>query len=44
MRFSLPLAKLQPGRYTCQVSVIQPGVQKFAVWRSAMVVLPATAE
>jgi VWFA-related protein len=44
MRFSLPLAKLQPGRYTCQVSVIQPGVQKFAVWRSAMVVLPATPE
>ena len=44
MRFSLPLAKLPPGRYTCQVSVIQPGAQKFAVWRSAMVVLPTTAE
>jgi hypothetical protein len=42
MRFSLPLAKLQPGRYTCQVSVIEPGTQKFAVWRSPVVVLPAT--
>ena len=40
MRFSLPLAALQPGRYTCQVNVIQPGAQKFAVWRSPMVVLP----
>jgi hypothetical protein len=31
---------LQPGRYTCQVNVIEPSVQKFAVWRSAMVLLP----
>jgi len=38
--FTVPLGKLQPGRYTCQVNVIQPGVRKFAVWRSAMVVLP----
>ena len=38
--FTVPLGKLQPGRYTCQVNVIQPGVQKFAVWRSAMVLLP----
>ncbi len=42
MRFSLPLTKLQSGRYTCQVSVIEPGAQKFAVWRSPVVVLPAT--
>jgi hypothetical protein len=40
VRFQVPLAKLQPGRYTCQVSVMEPSVQKFAVWRSAMVVLP----
>jgi hypothetical protein len=38
--FTVPLGKLQPGRYTCQVNVIQPGERKFAVWRSAMVVLP----
>jgi VWFA-related protein len=38
--FSVPLAKLQPGRYTCQVSVLDPSAQKFAVWRSPMVLLP----
>jgi VWFA-related protein len=40
MSFSVPLDKLQPGRYTCQVNVVEPGVQKFAVWRSPMVLLP----
>jgi VWFA-related protein len=38
--FTVPLGKLQPGRYTCQVNVIEPAVQKFAVWRAAMVLLP----
>lgn len=37
---SVPLAKLLPGRYTCQVNVMAPGAQKFAVWRSNMVLLP----
>jgi hypothetical protein len=40
VRFSVPLAKLQPGRYTCQVTVVNPSAQKFAVWRTAMVLLP----
>lgn len=38
--FSVALSRLQPGRYTCQVSLLNPSVQKFAVWRSPMVVLP----
>ncbi len=38
--FSVALARLQPGRYTCQVSLLNPSAQKFAVWRSPMVVLP----
>jgi VWFA-related protein len=38
--FSVPLGKLQPGRYTCQVNVLNPTEQKFGVWRSAMVLLP----
>jgi hypothetical protein len=38
--FSVPLGKLQPGRYTCQVNVLNPSQQKFAVWRSPMVLLP----
>ena len=39
LRFSVPLAKLQPGRYTCQVSVMDPTAQKFAFWRAPIVVL-----
>ena len=40
LRFSVPLAQLEPGRYTCQVMVLEPSAKKFAVWRSAIVVLP----
>ncbi|MGA2267227.1 MAG: VWA domain-containing protein [Bryobacteraceae bacterium] len=40
VRFSVPLAKLQPGRYTCQVSVLDPTASKFAFWRAPMVLLP----
>jgi hypothetical protein len=40
LRFSIPLEKLQPGRYTCQVSVLDPGQQKFAFWRAPVMVLP----
>jgi VWFA-related protein len=38
--FSVPLGGLQPGRYTCQVNVLNPSEHKFAVWRSPMVLLP----
>ena len=37
---SVPLDRLQPGRYTCQVSVLAPDSRKFAVWRSNLVLLP----
>jgi len=40
VQFSVPMDKLQPGRYTCQVSVLNPSAQKFAVWRSPIVLLP----
>ena len=40
LRFSVPLAKLRPGKYTCQVSVMDPSAQKFAFWRAPVVVLP----
>ncbi|MBI4878022.1 MAG: VWA domain-containing protein [Acidobacteria bacterium] len=43
LKFSIPLAKLEPGRYTCQVSVFNPAAQKFAVWRAPIVLLPAQA-
>jgi VWFA-related protein len=38
--FRVNLASLQPGRYTCQVNVLDPAAKKFAVWRSAMALLP----
>jgi hypothetical protein len=41
LTFSVPLEKLTAGRYTCQVSVVQPSAQKFAVWRTPIVVLPS---
>ena len=37
LRFSLPLEKLRPGRYTCQVTVLDPTARKFAFWRAPMV-------
>ena len=33
------LNKLQPGRYTCQVSVLDPQAQKFAPWRAPVVIV-----
>ena len=40
LKFSVPLSKMQPGRYTCQVSVLDPTAQKVAYWRSPMVLTP----
>jgi hypothetical protein len=34
MRFSLSLANLPPGDYTCQVTVVSPTGQKVAFWPS----------
>ena len=39
LRFSVPMAKLQPGRYTCQVSVLDPTTQRFAFWRAPMMLV-----
>lgn len=40
IRFSFPLDKLEPGRYICQVNVINPTVGRFAYWRAPVIVLP----
>ncbi len=40
LKFSVPLSKLVPGRYTCQVSVLDPTGRKFAFWRAQVVVVP----
>jgi VWFA-related protein len=40
LRFSIPLAKFEPGNYTCQVSVLSPTAQRFAFWRARVTLLP----
>jgi VWFA-related protein len=40
VKFSFPLSKLQPGRYECQVSVLDPTARKFNFWRAPVIVLP----
>jgi len=40
IKLSIPLAALEPGRYTFQVSVIDVQAQKVAFWRAPVAVLP----
>jgi len=40
LRFSVPLGQLAPGRYDCQVTVLQPGGSKATFWRAPIVVVP----
>jgi VWFA-related protein len=40
MRFSLALGKLQPGRYNCQVTVVDPTSQKAAFWQAPVMLVP----
>ncbi len=40
VHFQIPLAKLAPGSYTCQVSVVDETAKKFAFRRTPMVLLP----
>ena len=38
--FTFPLNKLEPGRYICQVNVLDPAAKRFAFWRAPVVLLP----
>jgi hypothetical protein len=40
IRFSVPLDRLEPGNYDCQVTVLDPEGEKAAFWQAPMVVLP----
>ncbi len=40
LRFSLPLDKLPPGQYDCQVTVLDPTGQKAAFWQAPIVIIP----
>ena len=40
LRFSVSLENLAPGRYDCQVTVLDPTGQKAAFWRAPVVIIP----
>ena len=40
IRLSVPLASLPPGRYDCQVTVLEPMGQKVAFWQAPIAVVP----
>jgi hypothetical protein len=40
LRFSVPLTDFQPGRYDCQVTVLDPQGNKAAFWQAPIVVVP----
>jgi VWFA-related protein len=40
LRFSVPLVNVAPGRYDCQVTVLDPSGQKAAFWRAPIAVIP----
>jgi VWFA-related protein len=40
IRMSVPLESLPPGRYDCQVTVLEPAGQKVAFWQAPIAVVP----
>jgi VWFA-related protein len=40
LRFSIPLEHLDPGRYDCQVTVLEPTGQKVAFWQAPIALVP----
>jgi VWFA-related protein len=40
LKFSLSLAKLVPGEYSCQVTVLDPTTQKAAFWQAPVMLIP----
>jgi len=40
LRFSVSLEKLPPGRYDCQVTVLDPTSQKAAFWQAPVMLIP----
>jgi hypothetical protein len=40
LKFDLTLTKLPPGKYNCQVTVIDPSGQKAAFWSTPVMLVP----
>lgn len=44
LQFSLPLSKLPPGEYNCQVTVLNPADQKAAFWQAPVMIVQDTPQ
>jgi hypothetical protein len=40
LRFSIPLERLETGRYDCQVTVLEPTGKKVAFWQAPIALVP----
>jgi hypothetical protein len=40
VQFSIPLSDLAPGKYTCQITLLDSLGQKAAFWQAPIVVVP----
>ena len=40
VKVSVPLASIEPGRYDCQITVLDPETQKAAFWRMPVAIVP----
>jgi len=40
LKFDLSLAKLPPGEYNCQVTILDPTSQKAAIWQAPVMLIP----
>lgn len=40
LRFSIPLESFPPGRYDCQVTVLEPTGRKVAFWQAPIAIVP----
>ena len=40
LQFTVPLTGFAPGRYECQVSVLDPAGAKATFWRAPIVIIP----
>jgi hypothetical protein len=40
IRVSVPLGGIEPGRYDCQITVLDPDTQKAAFWRMPLAIVP----
>jgi len=40
LKFSLPLSKIAPGEYICQVPVLDTAGQKAAFWQAPVMLIP----